>query len=95
MFEDLDWTHAADHMFAKHRVTVEQANEALQDPDRILLFPDYASTTGMSARIIGYSTSAEHLLSIIAVVDEGVEYGANGWHSNAKDQRIYREEVES
>ena len=50
----------------------------------------------MSARIIGYSTSADHLLSVIAVGDdEGVTYGANGWHSNAKDQRIYREEVES
>lgn len=95
MFEDLDRTYGAEHMLSKHHVTVEEANQALRDPERIVIEPDYASTSGQSARIIGYSETAGDLLTIIAVTDGGIEYGANGWHSNPKDRRIYREEEES
>jgi hypothetical protein len=36
---DVDWQHGADHMHAQHQVTVQQANEALADPDALLFDP--------------------------------------------------------
>lgn len=89
MFEDVDWTHGEGHMWEKHGVTVAEANEALRDPMRVLIDPDYNSKTGQSARIIGWSDTYGDLLSIIVVTEDGDEYGANGWRSNEKDRRLY------
>lgn len=91
VFERVDWTHGAAHMQANHGITPEVANEALEDPDRVVIAPDYNSRSGHSVRIIGFSTTADEVITVIAVVDDGVEYGANGWASNAKDRRIYNE----
>ena len=91
VFECVDWTHGAAHMQANHGNTPEVANEALGDPDRVLIDPDYNSTSGQSVRIIGFSTTADEVITVVVVVDDGVEYGANGWSSNAKDRRIYHE----
>lgn len=79
-------------MFSNHHITTGQADEALQDPDRIVIDPDYNSTSGISVRIIGYSPSLVALVTVIAVNFEGTEYGVNGWLSNSKDRAIYREE---
>jgi hypothetical protein len=91
MFEHVDWTHA-DHMRDKHNVTEDQADEALRDPDRVVIEPDYKSRSGKSARILGYSQSFDDLLTLIVVTEDGKTYGVNGWRANAKDRRIYNGE---
>ncbi|MGB8381918.1 MAG: hypothetical protein WCG47_11815 [Dermatophilaceae bacterium] len=68
-----------------------EANEAVDDPERVVIDPDYSSTSGRSARIIGFSQSANDVLTIIVLTDEGVTYGVNAWRSNARDRRIYWE----
>ncbi len=89
MLERVDWTHGATHMQANHGITPEVADEALGDPSRVVIDPDYNSTSGRSVRIIGFSTLPEDIITVIVVEDGDVEYGANGWVSNAKDRRIY------
>lgn len=78
-------------MWANHGITPEVANEALGDPDRVVIAPDYNSRSGQSVRIIGFSTTADEPITVIVVVDDGVGYGANGWASHAKDRRLYNE----
>lgn len=85
----VDWSHRGDYMAGRHGVTVEQAGEALADPDRLVFDPDYASQSGRSARTIGWSTSAGRLLTIITVAD-GEVYGVNGWPANDIDTRHYQ-----
>jgi uncharacterized DUF497 family protein len=48
-------------MAERHGVTVEQANEALADPDALVFDPDYASQSGAAcgrsagqAALVGY-----------------------------------------
>lgn len=89
MADDVDWSHGVAHMWGNHGVSVSQASEALADPDRVLIQPDYNSRSGNSDRVIGYSHSFEDLLTIILVRNEGAVYGANGWRSNDKDRALY------
>ena len=77
------------YMKRKHGITAEVADEALGDPDRVVIDPDYNSTSGESIRIIGYSVLANDIITVIVVEHEGTEYGVNGWSANAKDRRIY------
>lgn len=95
MVNHVDWSHRDVHMFARHRITTSQADEALSDPERVVIEPDYASRSGRSTRIIGYAASLSDLLTIIVVRDEGVDYGASGWRSNIKDRAIYHSKEES
>lgn len=76
-------------MATRHSVTVEQANEALADPRALVFDPDYASQTGRSVRTIGWSTSADRLLTIITLSENGAVYGVNGWPANNGDTRRY------
>lgn len=78
-------------MHRKHGVTTEEADEALDDPDRVVLNPDPASKSGQSVRVIGYSISAADLITVITVEYEGTTYGGNGWRSSDIDRRRYRE----
>lgn len=78
-------------MYERHGVTTAQGDEALADPERVVIDPDYASKSGQSVRIIGYSPSRQEVLTVIVVVDGGHEYGASGWPSNDKDRRIYHQ----
>lgn len=92
VFEDVEWVdQATEHMLAKHLVSVAQAEEALHDPDRVVIIPDYASRSQRSVRIIGYSESFGDLLTVIVISEHGTEYGVNGWGSNDIDRRNYRE----
>jgi hypothetical protein len=88
-FERVDWTHGAAHMKANHGITPDVANEALGDPNRIVIDPDYNSRSGQSVRIIGFSVAADDIITVIVVVHDGTEFGANGWVSNSKDRSIY------
>lgn len=92
MFETVDWSHAEGHLRERGRITVAEANDALADPERVVIDPDYNSKSGRSVRIIGFSPLAGWLLTIIVVEEDGREYGVNGWHSNDKDHRIYNGE---
>ena len=78
-------------MHASHGISVQVANDALADPARVVIDPDYNSRTGRSVRIIGYSMLAQGIVTVIVLSDGGVDYGVNGWLANEKDQRIYRE----
>jgi hypothetical protein len=64
---DVDWRHGEDHMRAGHQITVRAANEALADPDALLFDPDPKSTSGQSARVIGFSPTAAAVLVVILV----------------------------
>jgi len=77
-----------------HHITVQAADEALADPDALLFDPDPKSTSGQSARVIGYSPTAAAVLVVILVRREdkpGSWWGANGWRANKTDRRIYAE----
>ena len=37
---DVDWQHGEDHMWTRHQITVQAANEALADADALLFDPD-------------------------------------------------------
>lgn len=88
----VDWSKRGEYI-AKRNLTPAQANEALTDPDRVVIIPDYNSNSGDSARTIGYSTSAGAVLSIITVFshEDGITYGANAWKANARDRRYYQQ----
>lgn len=87
---DVDWTHGAGHMQARHHVTPEQADEAVADIEAVWFDPDPNSKSGQSVRVIGYSHSRRAVLTVIPVRrDEGGYWGANGWESNQGDQRRY------
>lgn len=89
----VDWRHGAKHMWTNHRVTVEEANEAMADVDALWLDPDPKSTSGSSIRVIGYCPSRREVLTVILVRDSGVDWlwGANGWPANSTDRAKYRQ----
>ena len=91
MYDDADWSHRDHYIVKKHDVVPAEANEALRDPERIVIDPDYNSTSGRSVRIVGFSKTADDLITVIVLTDEGVTYGVNAWRSNARDRRIYQE----
>jgi hypothetical protein len=78
-------------MLASHGVTVYEAEEALDDVDRVAQIPDPASRSGSSDRYIGWSASRRELLVVIVVRDGDVLYGGNAWPANPTAQRIYNE----
>lgn len=86
----VDWSHRAEHILVRHEVTVDQATEALADVNRVVLDPDPAGRSGVSVRVIGWSSTRRELLSVILVDEEGTTYGANAWPSNSTDQRRYQ-----
>jgi hypothetical protein len=55
----------------------------------VVLNPDPASKSGRGVRIIGYSITAEAILTVIVLDDAGVTIGVNAWTSNQIDQRRY------
>lgn len=75
----------------KHGITPQVADDALGDPNRIVIDPDYNSASGESVRIVGFSTIADDIVTVIVLQHDGTEYGVNGWSANEKDRRIYNE----
>ena len=53
MYDDADWSVRGDYIVKRHDVVPAETNEALLDPERIVIDPDYNSTSGRSVRIIG------------------------------------------
>lgn len=88
MSVEVDWTHSAAHMWARHKVTTAEADEAVRDIDGVWFDPDPHSSSGQSVRVIGYSHSRLAILTVILVRRDGGGYwGANGWASNSSDRR--------
>lgn len=88
MFDTADWSHRGDYI-AKHGVNPVEADETIADPDRVVLNPDPASKSGRGVRIIGYSITAQAILTVIVLDHEGTTIGVNAWKANPKDQRRY------
>lgn len=89
VFERVDWSRRGAYMQGKHGITPAVANEALEDPDRVVIDPDYNSESGTSVRVIGFSAIADGVITVIVLEHEGTEYGVNGWPANEKDRRLY------
>lgn len=79
-------------MLVRRGIEPTLANEALEDPDRVVITPDPASKSGRTVRTIGWSHTANRIFTVITLVDTGTLYGVNGWVANSSDQRLYREE---
>lgn len=81
-------------MWDGHATTPAEANEAVNDADAFWMDPDPKSTSGKSVRVIGWSRTADAVLTVILVrnEDESGWYGANGWKSNSTERRIYRDQ---
>ena len=58
MFMQVDWSHRSDYVLLRHGVTVSETEEALFDPERLVLEPDPASRSGRSVRVIGWIPAA-------------------------------------
>ena len=51
-----DWRERGEYMLARHSIHPAWANEALDDPDRVVITPDPASKSGRAVRTIGGPT---------------------------------------
>jgi hypothetical protein len=89
LYRKVDWSHRCEHV-AEKGLTVEQADEALEDPERLVIDPDPRSVTGDSVRIIGYSSTAQEVLTVVVVIHDGQVYGATAWRANKHELRLYR-----
>lgn len=52
VFVRVDWSKRGDYMQRKHGITPEVADDALGDANRVLIDPDYNSTSGQGVRVI-------------------------------------------
>jgi hypothetical protein len=89
VFERVDWSQRGAYMQRQHGITPEIADEALEDPNRVVFDPDYNSQSGESVRIIGFSMIADDVITVIVLENGGIQYGVNGWTANEKDRRFY------
>ncbi|NYH87656.1 hypothetical protein [Actinopolymorpha rutila] len=53
MFEDVDWSNRGRYMRERHGIDPALANEALADPNRLVLDPDPAGPTTLTSAGIG------------------------------------------
>lgn len=96
----MDWSKRADYVRSRHNVDPGWADEAVNDDHAVWLTPDPASRSGRSVRVIGYSTSAREVFTVIlmaAELDEteqpvGDWWGANAWIASPRDRRFYGKE---
>jgi hypothetical protein len=81
-YRKVDWSPRREHV-AEKGLTVEQADEAVEDPERLVIDPDPRSVTGDSVRIIGYSSTAQEVLTVVVVIHDGQMSGATGEQARA------------
>jgi len=58
-----DWSERGGYMLARHGIHPAWANEALDDPDRLVITPDPASKSGRAVRTIGWSYTANRIIT--------------------------------
>jgi hypothetical protein len=96
----VDWSKRAEYVRLRHGVEPTWADEAVDDAHAVWLVPDPASRSGHAARVIGYSSSAREVLTVILVdaeVDgeerpDGEWWGSNAWVASPRDRRLYGRE---
>lgn len=90
---DIDWSERGAYIFRKHGIRASIADEAVADEDAVWLDPDPRSTSGRSARVIGFSAGARQIVTVILLRQGAREkyWGVNAWMSNARDRTIYQE----
>lgn len=81
---------AVTHMWQRHRVTTERAEEALDDPYVVVEIPDPTSRSGLSDRYTGGCASLG-VTAVIVVRYDGDLFGANAWPANDADRKFYWE----
>jgi len=95
----IDWSKRAGYIRERHQVESAWADEAVTDPEARWLVPDPASASGVSIRVIGYSGSADAVLTVILLPGDvdpaepanGDWWGVNAWPASERDQRLYVE----
>ena len=96
----MDWSTRAAYVRSRHGVDPAWADDAVNDDHAVWLTPDPASRSGRSVRVIGYSTGARDVLTVILVAADaedaeqpvGEWWGANAWVSGPRDRRLYGKE---
>lgn len=98
--EEIEWDEeAAHHIISRSvrypgAVDIEPAwtTEAVNDPDRLVDEPDPNSAHANSVRVVGYSTTAQMVISVVALRDRrGVLHGASAWKTRGAPLRQYLE----
>jgi hypothetical protein len=96
----VDWSRRTDYIRNQHGIEVAWADEAVNDAHAVWLRPDPASRTGLSVRVIGYSTTAGCVLTVI-LLDPDADpdekpaadwWGANAWPADTGDSARYGQE---
>lgn len=91
MTERVTWTEKAAAHMLRHEITVEQANEAVNDLGAVWFDPDPASLSGDSVRVVGYSNTRQALVTVILLHDGDNWQGVNGWPTKSgRDRTAYR-----
>ena len=93
----IDWAKRGDYIRMHHAVLPDWANEAVEDENALWLVPDPASRSGHSVRVIGYSSTAGTILTVILVdadanpveLPDGDWWGSNAWVANQRDRQLY------
>lgn len=88
--ERVDWSQRGAYMKRKHGVTPAIADEALEDPNRVVIDPDYNSDSGKSVRIIGFSVTADDVITVIVLENDGTEYGVQWVGSEPERPAVLR-----
>lgn len=88
----LVWTpEAVAHMWERHGLTPDQANEVFDDPFLLTISSERNSQSGRASRYIGMCVSLD-VLVVIGYCDDGQNYGATAWMvKSGRDYRAYRE----
>ncbi|HEY3548876.1 MAG TPA: hypothetical protein VGK17_22615 [Propionicimonas sp.] len=71
MVDEIDWSQRGEYI-AKHGLTPDLADEALSDPNRIVIDPDPSSVSGRTIRVVGWSITLARLVTVIALPDGDV-----------------------
>jgi len=96
----VDWSKRAGYIRIRHGIEPGWADQAVDDEHAVWLTPDPASQSGYAVRVIGYSTTAGAVLTVIQVdsaadLDEepdGDWWGTNAWRANRRDRHLYGKE---
>lgn len=101
--DDVDWEERGSYIrtrsqrrLADFDVEPEWATEAVFDENRKIAAPDPASKSGLTIRVLGYSPSANRVLTVILLPKsppeiDGSWWGVNAWAANSTAIRRYYE----
>ncbi len=62
MVGEIDWSQRGEYI-AKHGLTPDLADEASNDPNRLVIDPDPSSVSGLAIRVVGWSSTLASLVT--------------------------------